>query len=134
MLKRTAALLISAALLAIPATAVARPTLSLAAANNAANAAIAQNVADWNALLADILANPPVDPNQYTGSVISYNLDPCDRETAYRALCDFTENYSDGTSCDDTLVVIESMRGTHEHLWVKSVNDWESDACYATGT
>ncbi len=133
-MRKAITLIAAAALLAsAPAALASRPQLSLTAADTAVADAVAAEMAaqnDLNAYLDEVGADGP------SVTITSYATYPCDRDTQYRALCDYTFSYSDGTSCDDTLVVTEAKVGTREHLWVRSVTGWEypDSACYPTGS
>jgi hypothetical protein len=120
------------ALLLLPAMASARPGLSLAKADQAASTAVVAHASAWNAELAEILASDEVNPAQDTSAVVTHTVYPCDRETAFRALCDYTYDWSDGTSCDYTLEIVESNpSGRHERLAVRWPSD-EDKGCYPT--
>lgn len=46
-------------------------------------------------------------------SISRWQIEDCDRETRYRVLCDWSIDYSDGTSDDGTTVVIVTRRGRY---------------------
>lgn len=123
---KTSALILAVLLtsLAMPAGAAARPALSIPAAERAAHHEIALAAEEIN-------ANTEAPEPTITGSTF-YDCDP---DGNYRALCDYTFRWSDGVSCDDTLLITESNpTGRHEHLWVRSLTEWapaESE-CYPT--
>lgn len=103
-----AAVLVS---LAIPAAAQARPELPLAKADHAAHAAVTSGASEWNAELAEILAEGEVDPYQDTSSITSSTVEPCDRDSRYRALCDYEYKWSDNSTSDCTLTVTIGVHG-----------------------
>jgi hypothetical protein len=125
MFKRTAPILATLALLALPAGAQARSELSLPAARQAVTNAVGHEASTWNAEVAEILAAGNVDPAQDTSTVVSYSTEPCDSETRYRALCDYSERYSDGMTCDLTAEVIRTKR-----LYVKLPELDEPQDCH----
>lgn len=111
----TPIMLIALALLAIPAVAQARPELSLARANHATEIAVADDVAEWNAGLAEVLVEGEgeVEPQD---TIIGSAIEPCDRETRYRALCDYSYGWGDGYTSDCTLTVVIGVHG-YLHLY-----------------
>lgn len=120
--------------LLLPASAIARPSLSLDKAQAAVVHAVAIDVRVDNE--APSFTNEP--SLQAEVSVLDSWVYLCDRETDYRALCDYTYDWSDGTSCDYTATVVESNpTGRHEHIRTRLSSDDETDTseeedCYPT--
>jgi hypothetical protein len=114
-MKRIAITLAALATLVVPAVAQARSELSLTAADRAAARVQATTIIEENELLTEW--EEPL--------VSSYELTPCDRESRFRALCDTSDHYGDGTSCESTLEVIASG----PHLWSRWVDSLDEEAC-----
>jgi hypothetical protein len=112
-MKRIAAILAVLVPLAVPAVASARSELSLAKADQATQGAVAEDAAAMNSPEWLEPGESPAEEGEAT--VLSYIVQPCDRETRYRALCDYTENWSDGVSCDQTATVVQ-WHGLHVAL------------------
>lgn len=111
----------------LPATAGARPTISPERARAAALAAENDWVQgyndyanEWNADLAEMSEQDREsmaggDPEGVEAELLitRVTMDDCDRETAFRALCDYTEYLSDGTTNDGTWEVIVRRNGRY---------------------
>jgi hypothetical protein len=127
---RLAAVLAVLVSLALPAAAGARTELSLTSARQAVGREVALEATEVNAMVAEVLTTGNVDPAQSTSTVLSYGVEPCDRETAYRVLCDYTTTWSDGVSCDLTAEVVQARR---IHVKLEEVDEEaEAQDCHPT--
>jgi glutamine cyclotransferase len=116
---RTTLISTVAAMLLLAAPAAARPTIDVNNAAAAASSELLEYVTTYNADADDYntaLAEMEPDELAATGwepdsKIVRWAIDGCDRETNYRALCDWSVVFADGTEDEDIYEVLVTRKG-----------------------
>ena len=118
-MRQAIVILVSLAALAIPATADARPGLSVKQAEAAAHRSLVDNQALWNREQALAAAEPEegIEPEP---TITSIALEGCELLGRYRAECPFEQTTSAGEEEDDVLEVVITPRGHLDVVWPTS--------------
>jgi hypothetical protein len=122
-MKALALAVVLGAAFAPSAMASQRPTIDVDRADRAERAVTAASVesinADIDELVAELAALAPEEIDDSPDAVavdpkiVDWSVDGCDRETQYRALCDWTVTYADGSTEDGVDEVIVKRNGRY---------------------